>query len=427
MKKSFEYDLTKYDPNAPTKTEEFLTADGVKILTTDANNGAVLIQDTVDGDSLNPVTAAAVATAIEQGGGGSSYEAGDGIAIADGEISAKVDGTTIDINSDGELEAIGGGGSSYTAGDGIKIENNVVSVNAGDGLTSGSFVCFANSDADTQADDWSYMGIKGSKVATVTNGACSIYFEQKPGTGELNASVVCSCAATSTAPDVMPYFYNASDHTKYVTCATTVPTAMVASTGYTNLFYIGSYNSSTGRYVISMSNLTLDTSHAGAGFAVADLATNDWCLAFHCTGGLAAGWDATPTPMGTYNINASMPLNKAGVWDNTVSVGVGNGLQVSSNAVSVKLATNQGLTVSSSGLGVNVDGTTIAVDPTWNSLYVTNPLPSTLGTAGQVLSVNSGATGVEWSALTTSVTDIQQVAALPASPVSSVLYLIPET
>lgn len=70
MKKTFEYDLTKYDPNAPTRTEQFLTADGAKTLTTDANDGAVLIQDSVDPDSLNPVTAAAVATAIEQGGGG---------------------------------------------------------------------------------------------------------------------------------------------------------------------------------------------------------------------------------------------------------------------------------------------------------------------------------------------------------------------
>lgn len=175
MKKSFEYDLTKYDPNAPTKTEEFLTADGVKTLTTDANNGAVLIQDTVDEDSLNPVTAAAVATAIEQGGGGSgvpdvanplyvnpddevALRFGSGLTLEVGEaveddtlavslsgtgglyydetddnalavqldpagglecviddgvqvgLKVKTDGATIDINADGELEAIGGGG-----------------------------------------------------------------------------------------------------------------------------------------------------------------------------------------------------------------------------------------------------------------------------------------------------------------------------
>ena len=143
MKKSFEYDLTKYDPNAPTRTEQFLTADGAKTLTTDANNGAVLIQDSVDPDSLNPVTAAAVATAVA-GASGEVPVIGDGDngkvlkAVVDGSsksvawgddsvdlvsnggleknssgaIGVKVDGTTIDINENGELEAIGGGSGS---------------------------------------------------------------------------------------------------------------------------------------------------------------------------------------------------------------------------------------------------------------------------------------------------------------------------
>ena len=42
-----------------------------------------------------------------------------------------------------------------------------------------------------------------------------------------------------------------------------------------------------------------------------------------------------------------------------------------------------------SGHGLAVNG--------YTGLYVTNPLPSSLGTAGQVLTVNSGATGVEWA------------------------------
>lgn len=96
MKKTFEYDLTKYSPDAPVRTEEFLTADGVKTLTTDANDGAVLLQDEVDGDSLNPVTGAAVAAAIEAGGGGgSSLEAGQGIRIQNDKISVANDGNTL--------------------------------------------------------------------------------------------------------------------------------------------------------------------------------------------------------------------------------------------------------------------------------------------------------------------------------------------
>lgn len=98
--------------------------------TYDKTTGAIAVQDEVDKDSINPVTGRAVAKAIEQGGGGgSSYSAGDGIAIESDVISAKVDGTTITVNESGELEAIGGGGgATYTAGDGISIAGNQINV-----------------------------------------------------------------------------------------------------------------------------------------------------------------------------------------------------------------------------------------------------------------------------------------------------------
>lgn len=58
-----------------------------------------------------------------------SYTEGDGIDITNGAISVKVDGTTIDLNADGELEAIGGGGgTTYTEGNGIDITNDAISV-----------------------------------------------------------------------------------------------------------------------------------------------------------------------------------------------------------------------------------------------------------------------------------------------------------
>lgn len=76
--------------------------------------------------SYNGVTSDGVAKAIAEGG--SSLEAGDGIAISEGTISAKVDGETIVINADGELESAGGG-ASYTAGAGISINNDIISVN----------------------------------------------------------------------------------------------------------------------------------------------------------------------------------------------------------------------------------------------------------------------------------------------------------
>lgn len=47
-------------------------------------------------------------------------------------------------------------------------------------------------------------------------------------------------------------------------------------------------------------------------------------------------------------------------------------------------------------------------------------LPSVTGNAGKVLTVNSGATGTEW----TNFTQIEVVASMPASPTSGVLYIV---
>lgn len=43
------------------------------------------------------------------GGGGTEYAAGNGIDISEGEISVKVDGTTIGMNASGQLEALNEG------------------------------------------------------------------------------------------------------------------------------------------------------------------------------------------------------------------------------------------------------------------------------------------------------------------------------
>lgn len=94
-----------------------------------------------------------------------------------------------------------------------------------------------------------------------------------------------------------------------------------------------------------------------------------------------------------------------------------------------QLPEEKSLTSTNSTINITEGASTVSID-------VTNPLPSSLGTAGQILSVNSGATGVEWtnppsvtlsSLNTAGITDIQQVASLPASPIATVLYLIPST
>lgn len=48
--------------------------------------------------------------------GGTEYTAGDGIDISNGELSVKIDGSTITVDSNGVLSAVGGGGSSGNAG-----------------------------------------------------------------------------------------------------------------------------------------------------------------------------------------------------------------------------------------------------------------------------------------------------------------------
>lgn len=61
--------------------------------------------------------------------GGTEYTAGSGINISNGELSVKIDGSTITTDTNGVLSATGGG-TEYTAGTGITINsNNAISAN----------------------------------------------------------------------------------------------------------------------------------------------------------------------------------------------------------------------------------------------------------------------------------------------------------
>ena len=123
MKKSFSYSITQYGSNGQTVTEEFKTPDGVKTLTTDASTGAVIMAASVDEDSLNPVTGAAVAAAVAAGGGG--------VPEYDAEDAGKV--LTVDAQGEDLVWGTAGGGASYTAGNGIDITNDEISVAIGSG------------------------------------------------------------------------------------------------------------------------------------------------------------------------------------------------------------------------------------------------------------------------------------------------------
>lgn len=67
-------------------------------------------------------------------------------------------------------------------------------------------------------------------------------------------------------------------------------------------------------------------------------------------------------------------------------------------------------------------GSNVSISEANNTLTIA--ATDTTYTAGNMISITSNAVGVSTTA---GITDIQQVNALPASPVATVLYLIPET
>ena len=62
--------------------------------------------------------------------GGTEYTAGNGINISNGELSVKVDGTTLVVDENGALSAVGGGGGSGNAGTKIVTAEDKTSLQA---------------------------------------------------------------------------------------------------------------------------------------------------------------------------------------------------------------------------------------------------------------------------------------------------------
>lgn len=116
MKKSFSYNLTQFGATDNTVTEQIKTSDGVKTITTDANTGAVILTDSVDGDSLNPVTGAAVATAIAECGGLPEYGESDANKV----LKVNAGATAVEWADDEN--------TSYTFSTGLTEESGTVTV-----------------------------------------------------------------------------------------------------------------------------------------------------------------------------------------------------------------------------------------------------------------------------------------------------------
>lgn len=110
-----------------TVTDSF-TISKISIYCNQSGGGGTFVYHPIDAnfvpiDNSTIVNDNGVLKAVDQS---TSYSAGSGIDITGSTISVKVDGTTIDVNSNGELEAIGGGGSSYTFTNGLSESGGTV-------------------------------------------------------------------------------------------------------------------------------------------------------------------------------------------------------------------------------------------------------------------------------------------------------------
>ena len=116
----------------------------------------------------------------------------------------------------------------------------------------------------------------------------------------------------------------------------------------------------------------------------------------------------------TYATKAELPTVPTIVG---LTAGANVSITEANNAITIA-ATD---TTYTAGTGLNLSNGEFSVDSTVVALQTDIPsVPS----AGNMLSVTNSTLNVTTTA---GITDIQQVAALPANPVATVLYLIPET
>lgn len=322
-----------------------------------------VLDDTPTEGSFNAVTSDGVAKAIAEGGG-SSYTAGDGIDISEGEISAKVDGSTIQVNADGELEAIGGGGSSYTAGDGISISNSKIKVelarDMGLGFEPSTQTTFT---ADYQGYDlgqWGYMGI-GPLHKTADGRYYQLDFRHT-GNNYLAWNV-------NSGNEYYLFAYDPQDSTKYAICG--VP--YYADINYSSVVGIGWYGDGQYEHLYTADQANWDFS---GGLDPNDLDNAAFGIFFPNTSG--------SSPMGTdfAAVDASL-LRNIGYSTTTVNPDTGK--------LQVKTHENSGIQVNADGVAVKVDISTIRVNE-YGKLSVTKPVPSVnLSTdVGKFLQVQSG-------------------------------------
>lgn len=363
--------------------------------------------------------------------GGTQYSEGTGIDISDQNVIS-IDTSVVATQND--LSGLQG---ALTAGTGIDITSDTISVDTSviatqndlsglqPALTAGDNISISNntiSATDTTYTAGSGLSLTGTEFA-------------------IDTTVVATQTDLSGIDDVPEV--TSSDDGKVLTAAYSGGTgsySWVTPSGGT------SYTAGTGIDItgdaISVDTTVVATQTDLTGIEqVPTVTSNDdgKVLTATYSGGTGSFAWATPSGGTSYTAGTGIDITSGTISVDTTVVAtqtdLGNVRQVPS-AQSADNGKVLGVTDTSGTLG-------------WVS-QPADELPSISGNSGKVLKVNAGGTAVEWAtesagttytagnmislandavavSTTAGITDIQLVNALPASPVATVLYLIPET
>lgn len=432
------------------------------------------------GDLLNKPTIPAAVT-VDQTYSASSTNAQSGTAVAEAVAAISMDEVPAVTSSDNGkvLKATYSGGqgsyawateqgTTYTAGDGIDITNNEISVKVGTGLEIGtSTVQEVHNLTCSESVYDQYQGY-------VTNDIC-----------QLTPDLISRIKATGGLTITLEKNYSVGANWWYLALYSQRSNAHYMAQNYyilkgSNAGSIGpvlTYDNSD--YDSTKSNVSLATIEANyADYRLGIIyKIDEWYTAFAQLSGSEPEVVATYTDTTTVHdcVNVSNPLpssaqadagkvltvvdasgdvawtslsidevpavtssDDAKVLTATYSGGVGSYAWESAQGGTVDQTYNASSTNAQSGTAVAgalaavptkpiVAGSNITITENSNNVTIAATNTDTTYTAGNMIAINANNSNAISVSTTAGITDIQQVAALPANPVSTVLYLIPET
>lgn len=404
----------------------------------------------------------------------------DNLIIVDGEIgvpssSPSDAGKVLTVDSEGSPEwAIPTGGIQYTEGNGIDIsEQNVISVDTTvvatqndlsglqPSLTAGTNISISNNTIS--ATDTTYTAGTGLSLTGTAFSVDTTVVATQTDLGNIR-----QVPSSTSADEDKVLTVNSSGVPEWADAPTELPTVtgnagkiLTVNSGATGVEWADAPTelpsiSGNGSKVLKVNAGATGVEWAAESteLPTATSADNGKVLGVTDTSGTLSWVSQTPAQVNAdWNAvsGAAQILNKPTIPTVDQSYSASSTNAQSGTAVADALSNVNQVPSSTSADDTKVLTVNSSGEPVWAN--APRELPASLGTAGQVLTVNSGATGVEWAtasggttytagnmiaidsnnnnaigvSTTAGITDIQQVAALPANPVSTVLYLIPET